>query len=118
MAAILQFKLTPVVFRDVVLRGKRYASQEALQVGMVDAIASEEQVLPKAKELALQLAPLAKAASVAYKQLKDQVKQQRDKGYMDIALMTTFCGCRCMWTLSKDCRCLITAWLPAYSLVS
>ncbi|KAI8337129.1 ClpP/crotonase-like domain-containing protein [Chlamydoabsidia padenii] len=73
MSAILQYKLTPVVFRNMVLRAQRFNAQEALKEGMVDVIVPENEVLPKAKELGIQLAPLAKSGSVAYKQLKDQM---------------------------------------------
>ncbi|CAO3581116.1 unnamed protein product [Absidia cylindrospora] len=73
MSAILQFKLTPVTFRNMVLRAQRFSAKDALDQGMVDVIVPEDQVFPKAKELALQLAPLAKSGSSAYKQLKDQM---------------------------------------------
>lgn len=73
MSAILQFKLTPVAFRNMVLRAQRFGAKDALALGMVDEAVPEDQVLSKAKELALELAPLAKSGAAAYKQLKDQV---------------------------------------------
>ncbi|ORX44028.1 ClpP/crotonase [Hesseltinella vesiculosa] len=73
MSAVLQYKLTPVVYRDMVLRAHRFPAKEALEKGIVDHIVPENEVLPFAKELGNKLAPLAKSGSVAYKQLKDQM---------------------------------------------
>jgi enoyl-CoA hydratase/carnithine racemase len=73
MSAILQFKLTPVAFRNMVLRAQRFNAKDAMTLGMVDDAVPEDQVLSKAKEMALQVAPLAKSGAAAYKQLKDQV---------------------------------------------
>ncbi|CAO3608045.1 unnamed protein product [Cunninghamella blakesleeana] len=73
MSAILEYKLSPVVFRDMVLRAHRFPAKEALEKGIVDAIVPENEVLPSAKAFAAKLAPLAKSSGPAYKQLKDQM---------------------------------------------
>jgi len=44
-------KLSPAVFRDAVLSGKRYSGPEALSAAIVDSVCSEDQLLSKAKEL-------------------------------------------------------------------
>ncbi|KAF7731886.1 hypothetical protein EC973_007717 [Apophysomyces ossiformis] len=72
MAALLREKTTPATFRNMVLQGHRYSAQEALKENLVDVIAPGDQVLAKAKELALKWAPKAQA-SVVYKQLKDEM---------------------------------------------
>ncbi|KAI8063752.1 ClpP/crotonase-like domain-containing protein [Gongronella butleri] len=73
MSAILQYKLTPTVFRDMVLRAHRFSAKEALEKNMVDQIVPENEVLSAAKALGEKLAPLAQSGSIAYKQLKDQM---------------------------------------------
>ncbi|KAI9309427.1 ClpP/crotonase-like domain-containing protein [Cunninghamella echinulata] len=73
MSAVLEYKLQPTVFRDMVLRAYRFPAKEALEKGIVDAIAPENEVLPTAKAFAAKLAPLSKSAGPGYKQLKDQV---------------------------------------------
>lgn len=72
MSALLKHKTTPKTFRDMVLQGHRFTAQEALDQELVDIICPDDQVLPKAKELALKWAPKAKSG-IVYKQLKDEV---------------------------------------------
>jgi enoyl-CoA hydratase/carnithine racemase len=73
MAGILKHKMSAKTFRDMVLQGHRFTAQEALDQELVDIICPGDQVLDKAKELALKWAPKAKSG-VVYKQLKDEVK--------------------------------------------
>ncbi|KAI9356128.1 ClpP/crotonase-like domain-containing protein [Pilaira anomala] len=72
MAGILRYKMTPKTFRDMILQGHRFTAQEALDKDLVDVICPGDEVLPKAKELALKWAPKAKAG-IVYKQLKDEM---------------------------------------------
>lgn len=59
---MLRFKLPHHVYRSTVLEGKRYRGKEALADHLVDAIADgEEGTFELAKQLALKLAPKAKA---------------------------------------------------------
>ncbi|KAI8081305.1 ClpP/crotonase-like domain-containing protein [Halteromyces radiatus] len=73
MSSVLQHKLSPVTFRNMVLRAHRFNAKESLEQGLVDVAVPENEVLPKAKEVALQVAKFAKSGGSAYKQLKDQM---------------------------------------------
>lgn len=72
MAALLRCKMTPKTYRDCVLQGHRFTAQQALDQELVDIICPQNEVMPKAKELALKWAPKAKSG-IVYKQLKDEV---------------------------------------------
>ncbi|KAI8148235.1 ClpP/crotonase-like domain-containing protein [Fennellomyces sp. T-0311] len=72
MAGLLRVKMTPQTFRDVVVQGRRFGGQEALDNQLVDIICPEKEVLDKAKELALKWAPKAKSG-IVYKQLKEEM---------------------------------------------
>jgi Delta3-Delta2-enoyl-CoA isomerase len=61
MTALIQSRLSPLVFRDAILTGKRIGGLEAKAMGIVDETAPMEQVLPQA---------LARAASLAGKDRK------------------------------------------------
>lgn len=78
MAAIIREKTTPTVYRDMILQARRFSAKESLEYGIVDAISSEKELLPHAKELALKWAPKAKAG-IVYKQLKEEVREKRRK---------------------------------------
>lgn len=55
MSALVQSKLTPRSAIDAMTTARRYGGAEALSAGIVDAVASEEEVLPTAIELARSL---------------------------------------------------------------
>ncbi|KAG0169348.1 hypothetical protein DFQ28_003707 [Apophysomyces sp. BC1034] len=79
MCAVIREKLTPTTFRNMVLQGHRFSSQEALDQNIVDIICPEKEVFSKAKELALKWAPKAQSGLV-YKQLKDEMYSNVVKG--------------------------------------
>lgn len=56
MIGILRGKVPPATVRDAILTGKRYTADEALAAGLIDAKASEDELLEAAKALAMQLA--------------------------------------------------------------
>jgi len=58
MRALIQSRLTPTVFRDALLTGKRIGGMEAKELGMVDEAVPGDQVLPRA---------VARAAAMASK---------------------------------------------------
>ncbi|CAG8773570.1 7300_t:CDS:2, partial [Dentiscutata erythropus] len=72
MAAILRIKMTPRTYRDCVLQAYRFNSQDALDQGLVDIIASENDILPKAKELAFKWSKFARARPF-YGMLKEEM---------------------------------------------
>ncbi|KAI8063688.1 ClpP/crotonase-like domain-containing protein [Gilbertella persicaria] len=72
MAGLLRGKMGPKTFRDMVLQGHRFTAKEALENELVDMIVPQDQVLDKAKALALTWAPKARSG-IVYKQLKDEV---------------------------------------------
>ncbi|KAI8985803.1 ClpP/crotonase-like domain-containing protein [Pilobolus umbonatus] len=72
MAALVREKTSPKTYRDMILQGHRYNAQQALDNELVDLICPHDQVLPKAKELALKWAPKA-IAGVVYQQLKNEM---------------------------------------------
>lgn len=72
MAGLLRYKMSPKTYRDMVLQGHRFTAQQALDGELVDIICPGNEVLPKAKELALKWAPKAKSG-IVYKQLKDEM---------------------------------------------
>lgn len=76
MAGLLRYKMSPKTYRDMVLQGHRFTAQQALDAELVDIICPGNEVLPKAKELALKWAPKAKSG-IVYKQLKDEVKRKK-----------------------------------------
>lgn len=53
---IARGKLTPRAFRQVVLTGKLYSPEEALEMGLVDELADADQVLARALEVAKSMA--------------------------------------------------------------
>ncbi|KAF9582011.1 hypothetical protein BGW38_000773 [Lunasporangiospora selenospora] len=64
MSALIRYKLPHHVYRSVVLEAKRYAGKAALEDHMVDAIAEGvEGTFELAKQVALKLAPKAKAGA-------------------------------------------------------
>jgi len=67
MQAMLNHKLSPTVNRDAVLTGRRYSGPEAVEAGLVDALAPEGEVLSAALKLA---APLATKGRRIMGQLK------------------------------------------------
>ncbi|KAI8143019.1 ClpP/crotonase-like domain-containing protein [Fennellomyces sp. T-0311] len=69
---LCRYKMTPQTFRDTILQARRYTAQEALENQLVDVICPQNQVLDKAKELALKWAPKAKSG-IVYKQLKEEM---------------------------------------------
>jgi len=60
MSAVASKKLQKSVARDVVLMGKRFGGNDAVAAGIVDFAVPEDQVLPKAIELAKSLADKAR----------------------------------------------------------
>ena len=73
MTSLLRYKTTPKTLRKLILQGHRFGAEEALEHNLVDAICPEKELLVKAKELALQWAPKAKAG-IVYRQLKEEVR--------------------------------------------
>ncbi|CAG8819109.1 22866_t:CDS:2, partial [Cetraspora pellucida] len=71
MAAIIRTKMTPKIYRDCILQAHRFSGQDALNQGLVDIIAPEKDVLPKAKELALKWSKYASAGDI-YGDLKKE----------------------------------------------
>jgi enoyl-CoA hydratase/carnithine racemase len=55
--SVLSCKLTPRVLSEALLTGKRYTSKEALKLGMVDRIASNENLLKEALSIANDMLP-------------------------------------------------------------
>ena len=56
MNSLIKCRLSPTVFRDTVLTGKRIGGSEAKSLGIVDEAVPLDQVLPKAIEIATGLA--------------------------------------------------------------
>jgi enoyl-CoA hydratase/carnithine racemase len=56
MNALIKSRMSPTVFRDTVLTGKRIGGMEAKQLAIVDEAVPLDQVLPKAVEIASMLA--------------------------------------------------------------
>ena len=56
MTAILQARLSPQTAHEVIATGRRYGAADALAAGIVEHIAPEAEVLPRAIELATPLA--------------------------------------------------------------
>ena len=56
MMGIVRGKVPPATARDAILTGKRYTANEALAAGLIDAKATESELLEAAKALAMQLA--------------------------------------------------------------
>jgi enoyl-CoA hydratase/carnithine racemase len=56
MMGLLKAKLSPQIAREAALTGKRYPAQEALAVGIVDAISEEDALLDNATALATSMA--------------------------------------------------------------
>lgn len=83
MAGLLRYKMSPKTYRDMVLQGHRFTAQQALDGELVDIICPGNEVLPKAKELALKWAPKAKSG-IVYKQLKDEVKKKKIRIFLCI----------------------------------
>jgi enoyl-CoA hydratase/carnithine racemase len=52
MSALIQAKLTPAAAVEAMLTARRYGGEDALQLGLIDATASEDEVLSTAVELA------------------------------------------------------------------
>ncbi|KAI9228945.1 MAG: ClpP/crotonase-like domain-containing protein [Piptocephalis tieghemiana] len=73
MAAVLRAKFTsPAALRDCLLHARRFSAQEALDLNLVDVVAPEAEVLPRALDLALTHASRA-CAGEAYGQLKEEM---------------------------------------------
>ncbi|KAF0534788.1 ClpP/crotonase [Gigaspora margarita] len=72
MAAIIRIKMTPKTYRDCMIQAHRFTGPDALDQGLVDIIASENDVLPKAKELALKWSKRASAGAI-YGNLKEEM---------------------------------------------
>ena len=70
MMALLKGKVPAATAREAVLSGRRYAGEEALAAGFADAIASEDELLTTAKNLA---APLAQKQRRIFGTLKKQL---------------------------------------------
>ena len=56
MSKLVQAKLTPSVAYEAMLTGRRFSAEEAHAAGFVDAVGSEDEVLPMAVERAQALA--------------------------------------------------------------
>ena len=56
MTQLLKARVSPQVARDAMLSGHRYTADEALSAGIVDATASEDELLAEAKQLVAGLA--------------------------------------------------------------
>jgi enoyl-CoA hydratase/carnithine racemase len=56
MRALIQSRLSPTVFRDVILTGKRIGGVEAKELAIVDEAVPADQVLPRAVARAAGLA--------------------------------------------------------------
>ncbi|CAG8526400.1 3283_t:CDS:2 [Gigaspora rosea] len=72
MAAIIRIKMTPKTYRDCMIQAHKFTGPDALDQGLVDIIASENDVLPKAKELALKWSKRASAGAI-YGNLKEEI---------------------------------------------
>jgi enoyl-CoA hydratase/carnithine racemase len=59
MTALLQSRLGPRAVHEALVTGKRYTGVEALERGIVDAVADEADVLPRALEVAARFAEKA-----------------------------------------------------------
>ncbi|MEU5879607.1 enoyl-CoA hydratase/isomerase family protein [Spirillospora sp. NPDC047279] len=57
MSALIQSRLTAPVAHEAMISGRRYAAEQARAAGIVQEVAPEAEVLPKAVELAASLAP-------------------------------------------------------------
>ena len=68
MNAVVKARLPKSTFHESIVTGKRYAAEEALGKGIVDAIAAEDEVLPRAIELAQQHAGKNRTAIAALKE--------------------------------------------------
>jgi enoyl-CoA hydratase/carnithine racemase len=68
MNAVVKARLPKATFHESIVTGKRYAAEEALEKGIVDAIAAEDEVLPRAIELAEQHVGKNRTAIVALKE--------------------------------------------------
>src|SRR5262249_58963415 len=62
MTAILQARLSKRTVHEVIATGRRYAAEDALAAQIVDHALAEEQVLPRAIEIAAGLAAQARPA--------------------------------------------------------
>ncbi|CAI2167823.1 11173_t:CDS:10 [Funneliformis geosporum] len=72
MAAIVRIKMTPKTYRDCILQAHKFTSTEALEQGLVEIIATENEVLEKAKGLGLKWSGKAKAGAI-YGSLKQEM---------------------------------------------
>ncbi|KAF0551603.1 ClpP/crotonase [Gigaspora margarita] len=82
MAAIVRIKMTPRAYRDCILQAHRFNGPDALDQGLVDIITSQNDVLPKAKELALKWSKRASAGAI-YGNLKKEMYVEGIK-YLEI----------------------------------
>lgn len=82
MAAIVRIKMTPKTYRDCVLQAHKFTAEAALGQELVDVIASESEVLEKAKELGLKWSSKAKAGAI-YGSLKQEMYVEGIK-YMNV----------------------------------
>ncbi len=67
LMAIAQAKLTPSVFRDAVLMGKRFTGPESVKFGIADAVCSEDSLVISAVEL---ISPLSTKKRAIFTTLK------------------------------------------------
>ncbi|RKP11742.1 ClpP/crotonase-like domain-containing protein [Piptocephalis cylindrospora] len=73
MAAVLRAKFpNPAALRDSLLHARRFNATESLELGLVDAIAPESDILGRALDLASSYAPKARAGRV-YGMLKEEM---------------------------------------------
>ena len=67
MTALIKSRLSPSIFREAILSGRRFGGAEALERGIVDAAVPPDEVLPRAVERA---AALANKDRTTYQALK------------------------------------------------
>ncbi len=84
MSAMIQARLSKATAHEAMVTGRRYSAEQALQAGIVQQIAAEQQVLPAALALAKSLsgkdrATLATIKQTAYRSALDALAAARAK---------------------------------------
>ena len=86
MTALLRARLAPQVAHEAMLTGKRYGGEEAAALAIVDAAVAEDEVLPRAVELARSLAakPAASVAAIRTAMYGDVLEALRRTDALDL----------------------------------
>lgn len=83
IGALPRTKLRPQVARAMLLEAKRWTGKEALEDGIVDAIAEPEKMFDVALELARQWAPKAKMG--VYSALRNELYGEAGRAFREIS---------------------------------